>query len=911
MRVPILKLASQPTINDNPSPKECLWLDISTNPPILKSWDATKNEWIAISSEGSMVNTNPLDPTKEYSCWIGTKDEFNDLDSLDSTTWYIVKGVGQFIGSTPLFIPNPGVVYVNSEYKGKHQFGISWEYPFSNLQDALDKASEGNQIWVARGTYKNQADSDNSYTITKKVFIYGGFKGDEKSLSERSLKVKTILDGENKRRIINNAADNVIINGFTLQNGSTTGKGGAILSTRVFEAQNCEFYNNFATYGGAISGVTTVRNCLFIRNTANINGNSIHCTRTSLISACTLGSNIGPNAIYAESGVNVQIYNTVCWTPTVGGDSIVVGPASVINNCASSTELPENGENILLSRDNTGVEEGVNYPKFTSSVDFNFIPLEGSALIDKGIILNTILDTDINGDPRISGGSMDIGCYEYQNKKVVRTVAGKTGDVTLEIDDVVGLEDALNGGGSKLQEHINDHENPHQVTKEQVGLGNADNTSDLNKPVSTAQQEALDALKESLIEEDSKIQQALNDHENNKLNPHEVTKSQVGLDQVDNTSDLNKPVSTAQKTYIDNADKLINEAIVSVDNKLKNKADLDSDGKVPINQLPDSILGNVKYQGLWDVVNNEPRLVNGDTSKNGWYYIAINEGVQLGFEFNPGDWVINNNGHWEKVDNNDSVKLVNGKKGIVVIGIDDIPNLTTTLAELATKKELEKKANLGDDGKVPISELPSICLNNLRYEGWWDANNNTPVLDNGDPNNNGKFYVVQSGGTRFGQKFLPGDWIVNYNGTWGRVDLQETKNITPSTDKGNVIITIEEQGENNIMSASIDRSKLFTRAYNINDDFLFYIFNKDEDFKHSLEVGATYDNTIVYIQDTKSMYVGDTYYEFLTQDKVVKVINDVLTEGLIRFGVNDEGEPVFDGERLLRERDLSWNDVAP
>lgn len=43
-----------------------------------------------------------------------------------------------------------------------------------------------------------------------------------------------------------------------------------------------------------------------------------------------------------------------------------------------------------------------------------------------------------------------------------------------------------------LQEHILDELNPHHVTKEQAGLGNVDNTSDIDKPVSTAQQNALD-----------------------------------------------------------------------------------------------------------------------------------------------------------------------------------------------------------------------------------------------------------------------------------------------------------------------------------------------------------------------------------------------------------------------------------
>lgn len=41
-------------------------------------------------------------------------------------------------------------------------------------------------------------------------------------------------------------------------------------------------------------------------------------------------------------------------------------------------------------------------------------------------------------------------------------------------------------------------------------------------------------------------------HTSNISNPHSVTKAQVGLSNVDNTTDINKPLSTAQKTYIDN-----------------------------------------------------------------------------------------------------------------------------------------------------------------------------------------------------------------------------------------------------------------------------------------------------------------------------------------------------------------------
>lgn len=46
---------------------------------------------------------------------------------------------------------------------------------------------------------------------------------------------------------------------------------------------------------------------------------------------------------------------------------------------------------------------------------------------------------------------------------------------------------------SDLATHEADTDNPHAVTKAQVGLGNVDNTSDMAKPVSTAQQAALDS----------------------------------------------------------------------------------------------------------------------------------------------------------------------------------------------------------------------------------------------------------------------------------------------------------------------------------------------------------------------------------------------------------------------------------
>lgn len=81
-------------------------------------------------------------------------------------------------------------------------------------------------------------------------------------------------------------------------------------------------------------------------------------------------------------------------------------------------------------------------------------------------------------------------------KNVVTSVAGKTGAVALDKSDV-GLGNLTNDKQAKetdFNAHAGNTSNPHNVTKGQVGLPNVDNTSDMDKPVSTAQAAAL-ALK--------------------------------------------------------------------------------------------------------------------------------------------------------------------------------------------------------------------------------------------------------------------------------------------------------------------------------------------------------------------------------------------------------------------------------
>ena len=80
----------------------------------------------------------------------------------------------------------------------------------------------------------------------------------------------------------------------------------------------------------------------------------------------------------------------------------------------------------------------------------------------------------------------------------------------------------LNGlTASEDADHYADFNNPHKVTKEQLGIGNVDNTADADKPLSNPQATALQETENNLLEQ-------INLHTNNLDNPHGVTAEQIG-----------------------------------------------------------------------------------------------------------------------------------------------------------------------------------------------------------------------------------------------------------------------------------------------------------------------------------------------------------------------------------------------
>lgn len=158
--------------------------------------------------------------------------------------------------------------------------------------------------------------------------------------------------------------------------------------------------------------------------------------------------------------------------------------------------------------------------------------------------------------------------------------------------DIENIENRLDTLEDDLDDHIKDYNNPHKVTKAQVGLDKVDNTSDMEKPISVAVQEALNNIKLEATNYATKEQ--LDDHKNDRNNPHNVTALQIGLGNVNNTSDADKPVSLATQQALDK------KADINHDHTMADITDLENFPVVSgfitsVDELPSTAAGGTKY----------------------------------------------------------------------------------------------------------------------------------------------------------------------------------------------------------------------------------------------------------------------------------------------------------------------------
>ena len=142
-------------------------------------------------------------------------------------------------------------------------------------------------------------------------------------------------------------------------------------------------------------------------------------------------------------------------------------------------------------------------------------------------------------------------------------------------------------------------------------------------------------------------------------------------------------------------------------------APLDADSKVPIANLPTSIM---QYQGVWNATTNTPTLVDGAGSAGDVYRVTVGGLRNLGagdITYDVGDYVIYNGTTWEKSDTTDAVASVAGRTGAVTltktdVGLANVDNTSdvnkpiSTAAQAAINAKLDKSTSTsrvyGTDG---------------------------------------------------------------------------------------------------------------------------------------------------------------------------------------------------------------------
>lgn len=174
----------------------------------------------------------------------------------------------------------------------------------------------------------------------------------------------------------------------------------------------------------------------------------------------------------------------------------------------------------------------------------------------------------------------------------------------------------------------------------------------------TAAQDDIDAL-EAVV---PGIRDDLDDHVADTNNPHAVTKAQVGLSEVDNTSDVNKPISAATQLALDLKIALTQKGAAF------GVAPLNSSAKISVDYFPAEMLGNVLFIDVWDAsVGTYPT-----PAFDGNFWIVDVAGIISGTQYYVGDWILYANSAYNRIDNSQLVTSVNGLQGIVVLDTDDI-----------------------------------------------------------------------------------------------------------------------------------------------------------------------------------------------------------------------------------------------
>ena len=321
-----------------------------TNPNDSDSDDDGVND-----AQELLQNTNPLDPDSNGD---GVCDGFridNDANGID-----------------PIDSCVSPAVFVDKNNVSANEDGLTWASAFVSIQEAVDLAIAGQEVWVAKGTYLQAASLESIVVMKDGVNVYGGFDGSESALASRSAFSLSTLDGDFTGDGATNddschivIAANAKMDGFVVKNGygfadpfrvcdSSNGAGIFVPSNASSHLYNMHFINNLGLREG--SGVYLDSNAEL-----NITQVSFIDNNVSLAEGGVVSSNI------RAVGNNIFEGNNVSFILNDGASISVVGALIDYKNISFYNNYHSADRGAMLLSDSSAPSRLENVSFFNNS----------------------------------------------------------------------------------------------------------------------------------------------------------------------------------------------------------------------------------------------------------------------------------------------------------------------------------------------------------------------------------------------------------------------------------------------------------------------------------------------------------------------------------------------------------------
>ncbi len=307
--------------------------------------------------------------------------------------------------------------YVNINNANPTPPYTNWATAATDIQSAVDAAGAADEILVTNGVYAggSQVDpyGDSDCVVVDTPLTLQSVNGPD----------VTVIDGGGAVRCLYLTGNSVMV-GFTLTNGFIFNLGGGVFceSTNAV-LTNCVLTGNSAPLnfgGGAYGG--TLNNCTLTGNSGEVGGGAIYST----LNNCTLTG----NSVYASRDCGLcraaggGAYGCTLNNCTITGNSGWGASGCTLNNCTVYFNSDPNGGNYDPSSTlnyccttpmpTSGVGNITNDPAFVNAAAGNYHLSSGSPCINAGDNAYVVGSTDLDGRPRIIGGTVDMGAYEYR-----------------------------------------------------------------------------------------------------------------------------------------------------------------------------------------------------------------------------------------------------------------------------------------------------------------------------------------------------------------------------------------------------------------------------------------------------------------------------------------------------------------